>query len=95
MSRIIIKEARGLIKIFMKTCGFLGWASLWNTVYVMPGHKNNAVVVHHEFVHLSQMRRDGKMLFVIKYIWWLLTKGCKNNPYEVEAKTSSEELKCH
>lgn len=86
--KIKIKEARGLIKAFMKLCGLLGWASLWDTVYIMPGHKSNTVVVQHELIHIEQMRREGKPLFMLKYTWWLLTKGYKNNPYEVEARTS-------
>lgn len=90
MSKVKIKEARGLIKSFMKLFGFLGWTSLWNTVYLMPGHKSNAVVVQHELIHIEQMRREGKLLFMLKYTWWLLTRGYKNNPYEVEARTSQQ-----
>lgn len=95
MNRIKVREAKGIIKTFMKLCGFLGWTSLWNTIYVMPGQRTNAVVMQHELIHIEQMQRDGKVLFVLKYIWWLCTKGYWNNPYEVEARTSSEGLKCH
>lgn len=84
-----VKIAKGFLAAYMKLCGFKGWASLWNTVYILPGYRNNAVILQHEFIHLEQMKRDGKFMFLLKYIGWFLIKGYHNHPYEVEARTSS------
>jgi hypothetical protein len=40
--------------------------------------------------HLEQMRRDGKVLYTIKYTWWMLRYGYKMNPYEVEARAAEQ-----
>lgn len=31
-----IKTPKGIIKKYMELCGFRGWTSFWNTVYIMP-----------------------------------------------------------
>jgi hypothetical protein len=36
------------------------------------------------------MRRDGKVLYTIKYGYWLLRYGYKMNPYEVEARAAEQ-----
>lgn len=44
----------------------------------------------HENTHIEQVKRDGKFKFLIKYIWYLLRYGYKNNPYEVEARQAEQ-----
>lgn len=39
----------------------------------------------HELEHVYQVRRLGWLKFYITYLWYLVTKGYKNNPYELEA----------
>jgi hypothetical protein len=34
------------------------------------------------------MQRDGKLIYLIKYTYWLLRFGYWNNPYEVEARAA-------
>lgn len=40
----------------------------------------------HELEHIYQIQRDGFFKFYITYIYYNITKGYKNNPYEIEAK---------
>lgn len=83
------RTATGLIALYMKLCGFRGWASFWRVIYVMPGHESNQQVIRHELKHLEQIERDGRVLFGIKYVWWLARYGYRNNPYEVEARAAA------
>lgn len=83
-----VQTATGLIQAYMRACGFKGWASFWNTVYVLPGYEHNARLLRHEAEHLKQLERDGRLLFSIKYLWWLARYGYWNNPYEVEARAA-------
>ena len=43
-------------------------------------------IYKHECKHIEQVKRDGRLKFLVKYLWWNITKGYKNNPYEVEAR---------
>lgn len=86
MTMFQIKTARGPVLWYMRLCGFYGWASLWDTVYVRPGYERVPRLKLHEFTHLEQMQRDGKTIFLLKYVYWLCKYGYKNNPYEVEAR---------
>ena len=36
-----IKTDTGLIAAYMRLCGFYGWASFWNVIYVLPGHEHD------------------------------------------------------
>jgi len=85
------KTATGLIAIYMKLCGFKGWASLWNTIYLMPGHEYNQALIRHEQMHLDQMARDGKLVFMVKYTYMLIRFGYRNHPYEIEARAAEKE----
>lgn len=74
------------LRPYMRICGFKGWASFWRTIYLMPGHENDQRLIRHELCHLRQIERDGRLVFSIKYLWWLLKYGYYMNPYEVEAR---------
>ena len=39
----------------------------------------------HEMVHVRQIRRDGFIVFYVRYIYYHLRYGYDLNPYEVEA----------
>jgi hypothetical protein len=81
-----IRTATGLIAAYMRLCGFYGWTSFWRVIYVMPGHEHNQRLLRHERKHLEQIERDGRILFSIKYLWWLCRYGYYMNPYEIEAR---------
>ncbi len=83
-----VRTSTGLLAWYMKRCGFLGWASFWSTIYVMPGHEHDQRLLRHECKHLEQIERDGSLLFALKYSWWILRHGYYMNPYEVEARAA-------
>jgi hypothetical protein len=80
--------ATGLILWYMNRCGFQGWTSFWNVIYLAPGYEMHQGLIRHERKHLEQMQRDGKVVYAIKYSYWLLRYGYRNNPYEVEARAA-------
>ena len=86
------RTATGLILLYMKACGFQGWTSLWNVIYMAPGYELCQPLLRHENKHLEQMQRDGKLVYLIKYSFWTLRYGYKNNPYEVEARQAEQFL---
>ena len=83
-----IGTVTGLIAAYMYLCGFRGWASFWRTIYVLPGNEHNERQLRHERQHLEQIERDGRVVFSIKYLYWLCRYGYKNCPYEVEARAA-------
>jgi hypothetical protein len=84
----MIRTASGLILTYMRLCGFQGWTSFWGAIYLAPGYEQNAALIRHERKHLEQMQRDGKLVYLVKYSYWLLRYGYRNNPYEVEARAA-------
>lgn len=83
-----VRTATGPIAWYMRACGFKGWTSFWRTTYVLPGYEDNQRLLRHERKHLEQIERDGRILFSIKYLWWLCRYGYWNNSYEVEARAA-------
>ena len=83
-----VKTATWLIAWYMRLCGFAGWSSFWNTIYVLPGHENDQRLLRHERKHLEQIERDGRIKFALKYSWWTLRHGYFMNPYEIEARAA-------
>jgi len=83
-----IRTATGLIALYMRLCGFAGWASFWRVAYVLPGHESNAALTRHEMKHLEQIEQDGRFVFTVRYAWWTLCYGYWNNPYEIEARAA-------
>lgn len=85
-----VKEAKGLILWLMNRVGFYGWTSNWGVIYVVLGHLRNETLIKHEQVHAMQIQRDGYLWQPIKYAYYLMSYGYRNNPYEVEARKLSE-----
>ena len=83
-----LRIASGPIRWFMQACGFKGWASFWETIYVLPGWEHNRALIRHELCHLEQIRREGRLRFAIGYTWELLRHGYFMNPYEIEARAA-------
>ena len=82
----MIKVASGPLLWFMKRMKFQGWTSLWGNIYFTPGYETDVGLIRHEQKHLEQMQRDGKMVYMVKYLYWNLKYGYFSNPYEVEAR---------
>ena len=83
-----VRIATSLLAWYMRHCGFIGWASFWNTVYVMPGWESYQPLLRHERKHLEHIKNDGRILLALKYLWWTLRHGYYMNPYEVEARAA-------
>ena len=83
---MVVRTATGVLAWLMRRAGFLGWTSFWHVVYVLPGQEHNERLLRHERCHLEQIERDGRLLFGIKYLWWLARYGYWLHPYEIEAR---------
>lgn len=83
-----VRTSTGLIAWYMRACGFAGWASFWRVIYVLPGHEHDERLLRHERKHLEQIERDGRLLFTVKYLWWLCRYGYLMSPYAVEARVA-------
>jgi hypothetical protein len=84
-----MKTATGLVLWWLKLWGFYGWTSAFGTIYALPGYENNPLLRKHEETHVMQQERDGRIWFHLKYAFYLLRYGYKNNPYELEARQLS------
>ena len=51
-----IRTATGLIAAYMHLCGFHGWTSFWNVIYVLPGFEHDQRLLRHERKHLEQIK---------------------------------------
>lgn len=40
----------------------------------------------HELCHVEQIKREGRLKFIFKYLYYNIKYGYINNPYEVEAR---------
>ena len=83
-----LKTASGPLKWYMQALGFNGWASFWETIYVLPGQEFNHPLIRHELCHLDQIRREGRLRFAISYTLELLRHGYRNNKYEVASRAA-------
>ena len=81
-----VKSWWGPIKWYMKLCGFSGWTSFWNTIYINPDYIFRQRLIRHEMAHIDQIQRDGRIVFTLKYLFWTVKYGYWNNPYEIEAR---------
>lgn len=74
----------------MKFMGFRGWASFWNTIYLMPGSEDDLALIRHELKHLEQIDNEGILKFSVKYLWFTWKYGYWDNPYEIEARKAEQ-----
>lgn len=44
------------------------------------------VLFRHELEHVYQVRRDGWLVFYVKYLYYLARYGYLKNPYEMDAR---------
>ena len=57
-----------------------------NTFYSVPKEEVSIYWKRHEDKHKQQWKEVGLFLFPIKYLWFSMTRGYYNNPYEREAR---------
>lgn len=88
--RFKVVAASGISLWFLNCLGFSGWTSIWGRIYVLPSHINNTRLIRHEQAHAKQIQRDGYLWQPIKYTYYLVRYGYKNNPYEIEARNEED-----
>ena len=75
------------IRWYMDYFNYDGLATIWNTVYLRNESMfNDDKLIRHETKHIEQMKKDGKIWYLIKYHYYWIKYGYKNNPYEIEAR---------
>jgi len=86
------KLATGLILKYLTFKGFVAFTSAWNTIYYVDAKAlSNKCLRVHEMTHIKQMEKEGKILFIIKYTWYLIRRGYRENPYEIEAYKNQDD----
>ncbi len=60
------------------------------TYYSCPSENVDILWKKHENKHKEQWKRDG-CKFPVLYIYYHITKGYENNPYEIEARKAELE----
>lgn len=71
------------VKVAMIDPFFLNILTIGKPYTLSESHYN------HEACHIEQVRRDGRVKFVVKYLYYNLRYGYRNNPYEIEAREIS------
>lgn len=86
------KLATGLIKTYMNLNGFKGWTSFWDTIYYIDKESlNNESLRKHEMAHIEQIKKEGKIKFSVKYLYYSIKYGYLNNSYEIEARKAERQ----
>lgn len=80
-----------IIKKYLDIFKFDALTTFWGVIYYKDINAfNDLKLKKHEIMHENQMKRDGYIIFHIKYTWYLLIYGYWNNPYEVEARKAED-----
>ena len=84
---IKIKEAKGIIKLYLKIFKAKAVYTPWNTIYFLDKKMiKERKIIKHELKHFEQRKREGIIKFAVKYTYYLIKYGYRNNPYEIEAR---------
>jgi hypothetical protein len=51
---------------------------------------NNPTLMLHELTHVAQYRQYGFIFFIVKYLWFSLLKGYRQNPFEIQARAAEK-----
>lgn len=65
--------------------------TLYPFIFMTKTARTNKAIVKHELIHVDQIRREGWFKFYIKYIYFNIKFGYRNNPYEIEAYSRQHE----
>ena len=66
--------------------GHLAGIVMWSHICFAAKAENiPPTLFRHELEHVYQQIRDGRVRFYLKYFYYSLRYGYKNNPYELEA----------
>ncbi len=77
--------AYGHWRWFLKGAGYRAITMPWRSIYVLREHMHEQELRRHELIHIEQIERDGAVRFSVLYLWYLVRRGYRRNPYEQEA----------
>lgn len=69
------------------TYGYAVTISSTCTLYSVSESVVSSAWRRHEDCHKQQIKDEGWLLFMCKYLFWNMTEGYQNNPYEIEARS--------
>jgi len=95
MQEVKHKLATGLIKWFLIRSHKVAFTNpLTMTIsYLLNVPTMKTRLVRHELVHIAQIQREGRFVFIVKYLWYMVTVGYERNKYELEAYKKQDEEK--
>lgn len=76
------------IRWFLQATGYKAITMPWQTVYMLVDPTQNEGLLSHEEIHVQQIRRFGPWKFAVLYLWYLVTRGYEDHPFEIEARRS-------
>lgn len=88
---IVAGKANPLRLIINDKTGYAAITTFWDTVYYSDKKYITTKRKAHEECHLMQMKKEGKFMFAVKYLYELIRHGYLLNKYEVEARATEEE----
>ena len=60
--------------------------------FILTVDPNNKRHINHERIHIRQQIEMLVIPFYLLYIFWQITRGYKNNPFEIEAFDNDDNL---
>lgn len=66
--------------------GYAGMVIYPWILFKYPKDKVTDYLFRHEMQHVYQIERTGWIKYYAKWLWYTMTKGYINNPYEIEAR---------
>jgi hypothetical protein len=58
--------------------------------YSLPENLVDAAWRRHEDCHKEQWKREGALLFILKYFWYSIRYGYQMNPFEIAARKAEK-----
>ena len=83
--------ARGPIRWWLKLTGFAGITLPPFGIYILNERIDDPRLLRHEEEHWRQSQELGTIKFYVRYLWFTLRHGYRNNPMEVQARKAEDE----
>lgn len=90
-ARFILVGTRGARRAILDWLDLRGLALPWSAIWVLS-EEDSAWLRAHESCHITQMHRDGRVVFLIRYFWQLFAAGYDSIDYEREANERADTL---
>ena len=82
-----LKIASGFMRHYLILGGGVAAYTPWGTIYFISKKvMKNKKLMKHELAHQKHIERDGAIIYGLKYIYYMISRGYWNNPYEIEAR---------